>query len=297
MSSLFHKGIVCVMLLTLGLIASGCASRDLVPAKRSVLRVCADPNNLPYSNAKGEGFENKIAELLANEMHADLEYTWWAQRRGYVRNTLDSCKCDVLIGVPRVAERTLNTASYYRSSYVFVYPTASHLNLASLDDARLKHLRIGVQIVAGDYTNTPPVLALNRRHIIQNIRGFSVFGDYSKPDPPMDALRALERGEIDVAIVWGPHGGYYAKQSAIPLTVVPVSPHIDLPYLPFIYDISMGVRRSNDTLRNKLDDIIRRRRPALDSILEVYGIPLIPDGPISNTSTVTAQTSVKERND
>jgi mxaJ protein len=270
-------------------IVAGCASHDAIPAKRAVLRVCADPNNMPYSNRNGEGFENRIAELLAKEMHADLEYNWWAQRRGYIRNTLDSCKCDVVIGVPRVVERTLNTASYYRSTYVFVYPKESNLHLRSLDDPRLRTLRIGVQIVAGDYTNTPPALALGRRHIINNVRGYSVFGNYSRPDPPMDVLRALERGEIEVAIVWGPQGGYFAQHSKVPLEVVPVSPRIDLPYLPLIYDIAMGVRRKDDTLRNALDDIIRRKRPQIDSILAAYGVPIVPDGPISNTVTENAR--------
>jgi mxaJ protein len=266
---------------------SSCSKHEAPKALASAgtLRVCADPNNMPYSNRKEEGFENKIAGVVAKAMHRNVEYYWWAQRRGYIRNTLDSCRCDVLIGVPRAAERTLNTQSYYRSSYCFVYRKESGIHVRSLDDPELRTLRVGVQIVAGDYSNTPPVLALNRRHIVTNVRGYTVFGDYTKPDPPMEVLRALERGDIDVAIAWGPHAGFFAKYSRVPLTVVQVSPHIDLPYLPFIYDVSMGVRRKNDTLRNELETAIARTRPTIDSILRAYNVPLVADGPITNEIT------------
>ena len=238
-----------------------------------VLRVCADPNNLPFSNERGEGFENKIAELLAADMDAELQYTWWAQRRGFFRNTLRAGACDVVVGVPASFELALTTSPYYRSTYAFVHRRDNQLNVRSFDDAALRELKIGVQMIGDDGANTPPAHALAARGVIENVRGYSLYGDYSRPSPPGEIVAAVARGEIDVGVVWGPQAGYFARRQRVPLEVVPVSPEIDPPFLPFVYDISMGVRRGDDALLAELEQFLERRRPEIKRILDDYGVP------------------------
>jgi len=245
-------------------------------APTRVLRVCADPNNLPFSDQAGHGFENEIAELIADRMHARVEYTWFAQRRGFVRNTLRAGRCDVIIGVPSSFELALATRPYYRSSYVFVTRRDRSLEIESFDDPDLHTARVGVQLVGDDYTNTPPAHALSARGIVENVRGYTLYGDYREPHPPSRILDALVAGEIEVAVVWGPLAGWYASSSAVPLKLVPVRPQIDLPFLPMVFDISMGVRRTDVALRDELDRLIRENRDAIDGILEKYGIPRLP---------------------
>lgn len=240
----------------------------------AVLRVCADPNNLPFSNNRGEGFENKIAEMVARDLGWRLEYTWWAQRRGFFRNTLKAGSCDVVMGVPSGFEMALTTIPYYRSSYVFVY-RAGQLRIDSLDDPRLRELKVGVQMIGDDFSNTPPAHALSRRNIIQNVKGFTVYGDYAEPNPPARIVDAVARKEIDVAIVWGPLGGYFARQQRIPLKLEFVSPQIDQPFLPFVYDISMGVRRDDQELKDQLEKVIQKHRGDIDSLLNQYGVPRV----------------------
>lgn len=249
-----------------------------------LLRVCADPNNMPFTNRAGEGFENRIAELVAGEMHADLQYTWWAQRRGFIRNTLKAESCDVVMGVPTSFELVAATKPYYRSTYVFVTRADAPFRVASFDDAILKRLRIGVQIIGDDYANTPPAHALSKRGIVGNVRGYTVYGDYSQPNPPARIIDAVAKGEVDVAVVWGPLGGWFARHEPATLRVVPVSPQIELPFLPFVFDISMGVRRQDVALRDTLDAILTRRRAAVDSILKAWGVPRADHPAMPNVS-------------
>lgn len=240
---------------------------------REALRVCADPNNMPFSNRAGEGFENKIAELLAKDRHATLEYTWWAQRRGYVRNTLNAGACDVFIGVPASFGLAETTRPYYRSTYVFVAKRDRHLALGSLDDPRLRRLRIGVQMIGDDARNSPPAHALTSRGLVQNVVGYTVYGDYAKPSPLAGIIDGVERGDVDAAIVWGPAAGYFAKTRARDLELTPVSPRADSPAVPFVFDMAMGVRRGNDALRDALDDFIARRGGEINAVLDRYGVP------------------------
>ena len=245
----------------------------------AALRVCSDPNNLPFSNAQGEGFENRIAQLVASDLHEKLEYTWWAQRRGYLRNTITANKCDVWIGVPSGLGPLLTTQPYYRSTYVFMTRADDPTRITSFDDPTLRHLRVGVQLVGDDGANTPPAHALSRRHIISNVRGFHLEADYRRPNPPARIVDALADSQIDVAVVWGPMGAYFATREPVPLRVTPVSPQVDLPFLPFVFDIAMGVRRSDSLLARRLDSVIVRRRPEIDRILASYGVPRA-DAPI-----------------
>jgi mxaJ protein len=156
--------------------------------------VCADPNNLPFSNDNGEGFENKIAALIAHDLAVKVEYTWFAQRRGFVRNTLNARACDVVMGIPAASEMMLTTRPYYRSTYVFLTRADCGLNIESLDDPRLAKLRLGVHLIGDDYANAPPMHALARRGIVKNVAGYSIYGDYSRPQPAGAARRSRGRG-------------------------------------------------------------------------------------------------------
>jgi mxaJ protein len=255
-------------------LATGCVSGP-APAP---LRVCADPNNLPFSNGRGEGFENKLAEMLASDLGTRVEYTWWAQRRGFVRNTLGAGQCDVVMGVPTRFELAATTRPYYRSSYVFVTRRDRGLRLYSLDDERLRRLRIGVQMIGDDFANSPPAHALSARGVVKNVVGYSVLGDYSRPNPPARVVEAVARGDIDVAVVWGPLAGYFAGRQAAALELSPVTPQIDTPSRPFAFDISMAVRRGDSGRRQLLDDFIVRRRVEIDRLLAGYGIPRVDRG-------------------
>lgn len=246
-----------------------------VSSRVASLRVCADPNNLPFTNDEREGFENRIAELLARDMGTGLEYTWWPQRRGFIRNTLNARLCDVVIGLPGGTEMALTTRPYYRSTYVFVTRHERRLRLHSFDDARLRQLRIGIPLVGDDGASAPPAHALARRGIVGNVVGYSVFGDYRDNSPPSALVAAVARGEVDVAAAWGPLAGYFAARQTVPLDIAPVEPSIDSPFLPLVFDICMAVRRGDDARRAILEAFIERRRRDIDAILAEYHVPRV----------------------
>ncbi|MDQ2670494.1 MAG: substrate-binding domain-containing protein, partial [Gemmatimonadota bacterium] len=235
------------------------------------LRVCADPNNLPFTNAKGEGFENRIAELLADELGTEVEYTWWPQRRGFVRHTLRAGLCDLIVGVPADFELAWTTRPYYRSGYVFV-TRAGGPAVTSLDDPALRKLRVGVQLVGDDYSNTPPAHALADRGMATQLVGYSVYGDYSKPNPPARIVDAVANGDVDVAVVWGPLAGYFGARTSPPLKLTPVRPTRD-GILPFEFDISLATRRGDTVLHSAVEAAMDRRRADVDSILAAYHVP------------------------
>jgi mxaJ protein len=238
------------------------------------LRVCADPNNLPFSNDRSEGFENKIVELIATELGATLNYTWHAQRRGFLRETLKDNACDLVPGLPSNLEGVRTTAPYYRSTYVFVTRQDGPA-VASFNDAALREHLVGVQLVGDDGWNTPPAHALTRRGIVDNVRGYTLYGDYRRPNPPARIVEAVAAGEIDVAIVWGPLGGYFATRESAPLRVTPVRPAFDGPQLPMVWDISMAVRKDDEGLWKEVDAALQQRRTEVDAILAAYGVPRI----------------------
>ncbi len=258
------------------LLAAACANHPARPAAATpALRVCADPNNLPYSNRAEEGFENAIAQVIAGELHERVAYTWWPQRRGFVRQTLKAGACDCIIGIPSNFELALPTQPYYRSSYVFVSRKDRNLGISSLDDPRLHRLHIGVQMIGNDHMNSPPAHALANRGIIDNVTGYTVYGDYRQSEPGRDIVDAVARGDVDLALVWGPQAGFFAKQEPVPLELTPVSPQIDVPFLPFVFEISMGVRRGDNALRDRLDAAIEHRRGDIEKILDRYGVPRV----------------------
>jgi mxaJ protein len=238
------------------------------------LRVCSDPNNLPFSNENGEGFENRLANLLARDLGTTVQYTWWAQRRGFLRNTLNAELCDVVMGYPSDAEAAATTAPYYRSTYVFVTRASRHLRIRSFNDPILRKLRIGVQLVGDDGANSPPAHALSRRGIIENVVGYSVYGDYRTNSPPSAIVGAVARGEVDVAAVWGPLAGYFAARQREALDVTPVQPAIDAQF-PQVFDISMAARRGDKAQLARLERFIQERRVEIDRILADYHVPRV----------------------
>lgn len=245
---------------------------SLYAREGSVLRVCADPNNLPYSNDRSEGFENKLAEIIARDLGVKLEYTWWSQRRGFIRNTLGAGRCDALMGVPAALDTVSVTGPYYRSTYVFVTRKDVSPRLESLDDPRLERWRIGMHRVGDDYA--PPAVALARRGLAGNISGYSLYGAYGEENPPARLIHAVAAGDVDVAIVWGAFAGYFAPLESTPLTVTPLSPAM-YAAVPFTFEMSIAVRKGDETLRRELDGVLNRHCEEIRALLKRYGVPLI----------------------
>ncbi|MYK87109.1 MAG: quinoprotein dehydrogenase-associated putative ABC transporter substrate-binding protein, partial [Acidobacteria bacterium] len=245
-------------------------STGAVFAQSPELRVCGDPDNLPYSNERLEGFENRIAAVVAAELGATPVYAWWPHQRGLVRNTIDAGTCDVIFGVPEGLDFVLWTKPYYRSSYVMAYRDDRGYDLPSLDAPALQQLRIGVHV------NTPPEESLARRGLLDNVSTYSLFFDpRGDRDRPRKLLDDLVAGTVDVAVAWGPLAGYAAATSGAPLELVPLE---DEPGVPLSFDISMGVAKGNEALKDRLETAIDRRRTEILAILEEYGVPLVPAG-------------------
>ena len=258
------KSAECCVLSVALLLASTCAQHSAPSTQHSaLLRVCADPNNLPYSSSAQDGFENKIATLIARDWNARVQYTWLPQRRGFARLTLKQGDCDVILGVPSNYEQAATTRPYYRSTYVFVTRRDRRLAITSLDDPQLHRLKVGVQLPS------PTAQALCARGIIDNITGFPIF------DANRNPVSAVANGEVDVAVVWGPQAAWFARQQKVPLDLTPVTPQIDLPFIPFVFDISMGVRRGDNALKERLEQELDRRRDDIDRILDQYGVPRV----------------------
>jgi mxaJ protein len=243
--------------------------------EKQEFRVCADPENLPFSNRRMEGFENKIASVLAKTFGTSPTYVWWGQRRGFIRNTMNAtlkeARCNIMIGAPQGYDLVRTTKPYYRSTYVFVYRKDKGLQIKSLDDPMLKKLRIGVHKLGEDYSNPPPVHALATRGIVANVIGFETF--YSAQNPPSKIIDAVAGGQIDVAIVWGPAAGYFVKHQQVPLEMIPIpSGKGDL---PFAFDISMGVKPGDEELRARLEKVLVTKHAEITKILKEYGVPLL----------------------
>jgi quinoprotein dehydrogenase-associated probable ABC transporter substrate-binding protein/PQQ-dependent catabolism-associated CXXCW motif protein len=233
----------------------------------TTLRVCADPHNLPFSNEAGEGFENKIAELLADELGVELKYTWYPQSVGFVRNTLGARVCDVVIGITSTSELMQNTNPYYRSSYVLLQRADAETKVGSLHDPALKDLRIGA------VARTPPVDLLARQGLLKNLRPYHLMVDTRFESPSRDLVEDLAAGEIDVGLVWGPIGGYWAKQQSVPIEVMPLTAEGAGARLDF--RITMGLRRDEPQWKQVLNDFIAAHQDEIQAILLEYGVPLL----------------------
>jgi len=242
---------------------------DLV--NRKVLRVCADPANMPFSNEKKEGLENKIADIIGNELGVPVEYTWFPQATGFTRNTLLAKRCDVIIGTGQGDDLVLNTNALYRSAYSLVYKPGAGLDgVESIFDPRLKGKKVGA--VQG----TPSATLVAKAGLMDQARPYRLMVDRRYDDPSADMVRDIRSGEIDAGIMWGPIAGYYASHGGDKLAVVPLigdagkAGRID-------FRVTMGVRQGDDLWKRQLNDIIRKRQADIDKVLLEYGVPMIDE--------------------
>jgi quinoprotein dehydrogenase-associated probable ABC transporter substrate-binding protein len=260
------------MLLSMGLVAPVSAAEghraDLV--NRTALRVCADPANMPFSNDKGEGFENKIAEIVAGELKVPVEYTWFPQATGFIRQTLFAKRCDVVIGYAQGDELVLNTNHYYRSTYALLYRAGSGLDgVDSLSDPRLKGRRIGV--TAG----TPPGNVLARLGLIEQAKPYPLMVDRRYDSPGERMIADIRSGDIDAGILWGPIAGYFAARGGDKLTVVPLMKEVGPPRMA--YRITFGVRNLEDDWKRQLNVLIAKRQADIEAVLLEFGVPLLDE--------------------
>ncbi len=243
------------------------------------LRVCADPNNLPFSNRAGQGFENRIVALIARDLGATVRYSWWAQRRGNVRETLNAGLCDLIPGVGAGLEMLATTRPYYHSTYVAVTRADAGVRIASFDDPRLHRLRIGVQMIGDDFANTPPAHALSRRGVVENVRAYMVYGDYAEPAPQAPIIQAVARREIDVAFVWGPVAGYFARRQPVPLAITALPAQDARSDMPMAFAVAMGVRRADRELKRQVEQVLQRRHGEIARLLAAYRVPTVASAP------------------
>ncbi len=257
----------------LGAFAAPAVAQRPGPPQTGLLRVCTDPDNMPFSNQKGEGFENKLAELIAAEWNSKLEYIWYPVRRGYFR-ILNGMYCDLIIQAPGGLDMAGTTGPYYRSGYVFVTRAGSKLaDISSLADPRLKKARIGVTLLPSD-EQLPPTMALSHYGVVGNLKGYQ--GMYNKENRPEDVINAVANEEVELAIVWGPLAGYFAKRSPVPLRIQPLGERDSLADVPFRYNIAMAVRRRDRALRDSLEKVLERKAPQIQAILKEYNVPMFP---------------------
>ncbi|MDE2064513.1 MAG: substrate-binding domain-containing protein [Bradyrhizobium sp.] len=255
-------------------------SIELVDPK--VLRVCADPRNLPFSNQKGEGFENKLAELFAAKLQKKIDYTYYPQATGFVRMTLGAHRCDVIMGFPQGDDLVQGTNPYYRTAYALISKQGSDLNgVAELNDARLKGKHIG--IVAG----TPPATNMAANGLMGSAKPYPLMIDTRVDSSAEAMINDLNKGDIDAAILWGPMAGFYAKKSDPPLHVTPLVKEKTGPQL--VYRIGMGVRRSDQNWKRLLNRLIQENQPEINQILIGYGVPLLDE----NNQPIIAEATTK----
>ena len=241
---------------------------DLVD--RAALRVCADPANMPFSNDKGDGFENKIAEMVAGELKVPVEYTWFPQATGFIRQTLAAKRCDVVMGYAQGDELVLNTNPYYRSTYALVYrPGAGLDGVDHLADARLSGKRIGV--VAG----TPPATVMAGLGLIQQAKPYPLLVDRRYDSPGERMIGDIRSGDIDAGVLWGPMAGYFAARGGDKLAVVPLTKEAAGARLA--YRITFGVRHLEDDWKRQLNALIARRQGDIDAVLLGFGVPLLDE--------------------
>ena len=235
-----------------------------------VFRACADPSDLPFSDQAGAGFENKIAELFSKKLSKSLAYTFYPNATGFIRNTLNALRCDVVMGVPLGDDFVQPTNPYYRTAYVAAYAKSGPLaGLDSLSDPRLKTAKIGV--VAG----TPPATYLAVNGLLPRIKSYQLVVDTRYDSPNAEMMDDLDKGVIDIALMWGPLAGYYAQKAHNPIAVQPLLKESGGPTL--IYRISMGVRHSDQNWKRELNRLIAQNHGEIDAILRSYGVPLLDE--------------------
>jgi len=259
---------------------SGDLSIELVDPK--VLRVCADPRNMPFSSEKGDGFENKIAELFAEKLHKTLDYAFFPQATGFVRVTLGAHRCDVIIGFPQGNDLVQGTNPYYRTAYALVAKAGSGLeDVTTLEDERLKGKHIG--IIAG----TPAATYMAVDGLMSNAKPYPLMIDTRVDSSAEAMINDLTSGAIDAGVLWGPMAGFYAKKATPALHVTPLVKETGGPRL--VYRIGMGVRPSDQNWKRELNRLIQENQPAINKILLDYGVPLLDE----SDQPISAETAAK----
>jgi mxaJ protein len=248
-----------VLALSLVAVSAAAAPREL--------RVCADPDNLPYSSRAEDGFENRIARLVAQDLGVQVRYYWLPQWRGYARKTLGQHRCDLIPGIAQADESVLATDAYYRGTYALVYAPARFPGLESLDDPRLRNARIGIQVVGIDAIPTPAARALARRGIVDNVVGYPVMGETPSAKRIVDDIAD---GTLNVGIVWSAQPGYFIAERHLSLDVVPIHRDPGDPALDF--SIAMGVRRDDAALKRAVDASLAHLAPQIDEVLRAYAV-------------------------
>ena len=271
--------VAAAMAITAAIATTACAE---TPTANATLAVCADPGNLPYSSSKLDGFENRIAELLAADLHRTLRYAWAPQRRNFFSRTLLAGTCDVAISVPASLPQSMPaiavTRPWFTSTYVAVTRTEDNRHFTGFDDAWLKSARIGLQLITGGDVNPPPAMSLSRRGITNNITGFSPW-DIADDAPQEKIIDAVANKSIDVALVWGPFGGYFAKPYGNALKIEPVTNDPAIPGLTFTFPMAAAVRSTDTALKDALQAAFDRNAPKIAAILHDYNIPIVERPP------------------
>jgi len=252
------------ILVWLGFSALCCA------ADQPTLRVCADPNNLPFSNQSGEGLENKLAQIIAHDLSVNLTFVWFSERRNFLKNALGGNLCDAILGVPVDMNQALLTRPYYSSTYVVVTRADSELKIDSLYDPRLKELRIGLHRVGDDYV--PPGHLLAALGLSGQIVSYSLYGAYGEINPPARLIEGIEKNEIDLAIAWGPLAGYFASKSPVGLVIERVSPK-RYQMVPFTYSIGVAVRKGDVALQSAIQHVLDRECAKIQALIKEYAFP------------------------
>jgi quinoprotein dehydrogenase-associated probable ABC transporter substrate-binding protein len=257
---------LCVTLSLPAVCAQG-AAENHEGRNTAYLTVCGDPNNLPFSNQEMQGFENRIAEIIADALDRPLHYRWWPQSVGFVRNTLQTRRCDLVMGITSVNEMVQNTNPYYRSVYSLVQRADASPRIQSLSDPALKDRRIGV--VAG----TPPATLIARYGLMAQTRPYQRTVDTRHAAPAKQAVDDVAAGVTDIAVVWGPIAGYGATQQNPPLVVTPLPARVD--DVPLAFNVSMGLRHRETGWKHEINALIKRLQPEFRRVLMDYGVPLL----------------------
>lgn len=264
MSSAFES-VVVVITIALSSLAFG---------ESKALWVCADGNNLPFSNRQEQGFENKLAQMVAQDLGRPLRYIWWPASPTFARRVFRNGACDMMMGIPASHYDLADaTQPYYTSTYVFVTKLDRHLAIRSFDDPSLRTIRVGLHVIDDGYT--PAAQELAARGIIRNVVGYNIFGNLATPNPSADLIRAVVAGDVDVAVAWGPLAGYFAQRSSVPLKLTEICRAKVAAGAPVTFSIAMGVRHGEPELRDQLNAEISRRHDEIRRLLLSYGVPLV----------------------
>jgi mxaJ protein len=241
------------------------------------LRVCSDPNNLPFSNEQKAGFENKLAEMVGQQLRRPIEFVWWPPRAHFMEKWIKAGRCDLVMGTAVGSDALMTTRPYYRSSYVFVSRRDRKIGVAMLTDASLKDYRIGAQVITDDGEMVPPAEAMARNGLLHNLVSYSLYGDPLSQNPAANVITAVAKGDVDLAVAWGPLAGYFAKNLPVPLRITAISQAGAPSTIPVAFSIAMGVPPGNDALRDQLNQFIAGHQEEIRALLVSYGVPLVED--------------------